>query len=206
MRRVESIWAAYRRAPKTVQWSIGAAVVAVLFLVWNDFVVRLTDEWDLRAQRMLTNVDRVASDTQRLQSLGRLRPVVLGLGPLDEPGSESDAEKRLNMVINDVLKEHTVLHDSFSYRGASKLRRGTLSRVIAPGQQVEHITGDLRFDATPATAAKVIAQLEASADIDAISSLRMTRQAGPRRITVVLTVEAWIVTAERRARGRGSSR
>ncbi len=206
MRRVESIWAAYRRAPKTVQWSIGAAVVAVLFLVWNDFVVRLTDEWDLRAQRMLTNVDRVASDTQRLQSLGRLRPVVLGLGPLDEPGSESDAEKRLNMAINEVLKEHTVLKDSFNYRGPSKLRRGTLSRVIAPGQQVEHITGDLRFDATPETAAKVIAQLEASADIDAISSLRMTRQAGPRRVTVVLTVEAWIVTAERRARGRGSSR
>ncbi len=206
MRRVESIWAAYRRAPKTVQWSIGAAVVAVLFLVWNDFVVRLTDEWDLRAQRMLANVDRVAGDTQRLQSLGRLRPVVLGLGPLDEPGSESDAEKRLNMAINEVLKEHTVLKDSFNYRGPSKLRRGTLSRVIAPGQQVEHITGDLRFDATPETAAKVIAQLEASADIDAISSLRMTRQAGPRRVTVVLTVEAWIVTAERRARGRGSSR
>ena len=189
-----------------MQWSIGAAVVAVLFLVWNDFVVRLTDEWDLRAQRMLANVERAAGDTQRLQSLGRLRPVVLGLGPLDEPGSESDAEKRLNMAINEVLKEHTVLKDSFNYRGPSKLRRGTLSRVIAPGQQVEHITGDLRFDATPETAAKVIAQLEASADIDAISSLRMTRQAGPRRITVVLTVEAWIVTAERRARGRGSSR
>ena len=206
MTGVESIWAACRRAPKTVQWSIGAAVVAVLFLVWNDFVVQLTDEWDLRAQRMLANVDRAAGDTQRLQSLGRLRPVVLGLGPLDEPGSQSDAEKRLNMTINEVLKEHTVLKDSFNYRGPSKLRRGTLSRVIAPGQQVEHITGDLRFDATPETAAKVIAQLEASADIDAISSLRMTRQAGPRRVTVVLTVEAWIVTAERRARGRGSSR
>ncbi len=206
MRRVESIWAAYRRAPKTVQWSIGAAVVAVLFLVWNDFVVRLTDEWDHRSERMLANVDKAAGDTQRLQSLGRLRPVVLGLGPLDEPGSESDAEKRVNMAINEVLKEHTVFKDSFNYRGPSKLRRGTLSRVIAPGQQVEHITGDLRFDATPETAAKVIAQLEASADIDAISSLRMTRQAGPRRVTVVLTVEAWIVTAERRARGRGSSR
>ena len=206
MKRVESIWTAYRRTPKTVQWSIGAAVVAVLFLIWNDIVVRMTNEWDVRAQLMLANVDKAAGDTQRLQSLARLRPVVLGLGPLDAPGSESDAEKRLNIAINEVLKEHTVIDDSFSYHGPSKLRRGTLSHVIKTGQQVEHITGDLRFDATPAIAAKVIAELEASADIDAISSLRMTRQPGPRRVTVVLTVESWIVSAERRARGGGSSR
>jgi len=189
-----------------MQWSIGAVVAAVLFLVWNDYVVQLTDEWDDRAERMLANVDKAAGDTQRLQSLRRLRPVVLGLGRVNEPGSESDAEKRLNIAINEILKQHTVLHDSFSYRGPSKLRRGTLSRVIAPGQQVEHITGDLRFDATPATAAAIIAALEASADIDAISNLRMTLQPGPRRVTVVLTIETWIFSAERRARGGGLSR
>ena len=206
MTRVESIWTSYRRLSTMLQWAIGAAVVAVLFLVWNDYLVEITDRWDARAEKMLADVDKAAGGPQRLQSLGRLKPVVLGLGPVDRPGSESDAEKRLNTAINAVLKEYSVQQDSFNYRGPSKLRRGTLSRVIAPGQQVEHITGDLRFDATPETAAKVIAQLEASADIDAISSLRMTRQAGPRRVTVVLTVEAWIVTAERRARGRGSSR
>ena len=206
MRRVESIWTAYRRMPSTMQWTIAAAVGAVLFLVWNDFVVRLTDDWDLRSERMLADVKKASGDTGRLQSLRRLRPVVLGLGPLDALGSEADAEKRFNMAINEVLKQYTVFDDSFDYRGPSKLRRGTLSKVIAPGQQVEHITGDLRFDATPANAAKIIAALEASADIDAISSLRMTRQPGPRRVTVVLTVEAWIVSAERRRRGGGSGR
>ena len=206
MSRVESIWTAYRRLSRPMQWSIGAVVAAVLFLVWNDYVVQLTDEWDGRAERMLANVDKAAGDTQRLQSLRRLRSVVLGLGRVNEPGSESDAEKRLNIAINEILKQHTVLHDSFSYRGPSKLRRGTLSRVIAPGQQVEHITGDLRFDATPATAAAIIAALEASPDIDAISNLRMTLQRGPRRVTVVLTVETWIFSAERRARGGGLSR
>ena len=206
MRSAESIWTAYRRLSTPVQWSIGAAVFAVLFLVWNDYVVQLTDTWDGRAERMLANVDKAAGDSQRLQSLRQLRPVVLGVGPVDEPGSESDAEKRLNIAINEILKEHSVVHDSFSYRGPSKLRRGTLSRVIAPGQQVEHITGDLRFDATPGTAAAIISALEASADIDAISSLRMTLQPGPRRVTVVLTVETWIVSAERRARGGRLSR
>ena len=206
MKRVESILAAYRRMPTTMQWTVAAAAVAVLFLVWNDFVVRLTDDWDLRSERMLADVEKASGDIRRLQSLRRLRPVVLGLGPLDALGSESDAEKRFNMAINGVLKQYTVFDDSFSYRGPSKLRRGTLSKVIRPGQQVEHITGDLRFDATPENAVKVIAALETSADIDAISSLRITRQPGPRRVTVVLTVEAWIVSTERRGRGRGLSR
>ncbi len=206
MTRAESIWSSYRRLSTTVQWSIAAAVVGVLFLVWNDYVVQLTDNWDRRAERMLASVEKAAGDTQRLQSLRRLRPVVLGLGPVDKPGSESDAEKRLNAAINDVLKEHAVLQDSFNYRGPSKLRRGTLSRVIAPDQHVEHITGDLRFDATPAVAAAIISALETSPDIDAISTLRMTRQPGPRRVTVVLTVETWILSAERHGRGRGLSR
>lgn len=206
MSRLESIWVRYRGLPKTVRWSIGAAVVAVLFLLWNDHVVRLTDEWDVRAERMLANVENAAGDTRRLQSLGVLRPVVLGLGPLEEPGNEATAEKQLNRVINEVLKDQAVSQDSYSYRGPSKLRRGTLSRIIAPGEQVERITGDLRFDATPEIAAKIVAELEASPNIDAISNLRMTRQPGPRKVTVDLTVETWIITAERRPRSGGAER
>ena len=206
MTRVESIWTSYRRLSTMLQWAVGATVVAVLFLVWNDYLVEITAEWDVRAERMLADVDKAAGGPQRLQSLSRLKPVVVGLGPVDKPGSESDAEKRLNTAINAVLKEHSVLQDSFNYRGPSKLRRGTLSRVIEPGQQVEAISGDLRFDATPAVAAAIISALEASPDIDSISTLRITRQPGPRRVTVALTVETWILSAERRSRGRGLSR
>ena len=201
MSRLESIWVRYRGLPSTMRWSIAAGVVAVVFLLWNDYIVRMTDEWNQRSEQMLASVDEAAGDTQRLQSLRVLRPVVLGLGPIDAPADESTAEKRLNTAINEVLRNHTVSQDSYSYRGPNKLRRGTLSRVIAPGKQVERITGDLRFDATPGVAAKIIAELEASPDIDAISSFRMTRQPGPRKVTVDLTVEAWIVTAQRRGRG-----
>lgn len=204
MSRLESIWLRYRAMPTTMQWAVGAAVVAVVFLIWNDHIVRLTDEWNGQAERMLADVEKASGDTQRLQTLGRLRPVVLGLGPIEDPGAESAAEKQLNKAINEILKNQQVSDDSYSYRGPSKLRRGTLSRVTGPGEQVERITGDLRFDATPEVAARILADMEASPDIDAISSLRLTRQPGPRRVTVDLTVETWIITAERRTRGGGS--
>ena len=89
---------------------------------------------------------------------------------------------------------------SFSYRGPAKMRRGTLSRVIAPGQQVERITADLGFDATPEETLAIIGELEASPHIEGIGFVRITRRSGPRKVTVDLTIEAWIVSAQRRSR------
>jgi len=202
--RVERLWKSFRQLPRATQWGISAVVGGVLLLLWNDHVLRLTDEWNRESDRLLARVDKAAGSAQRLQSLRRLRPAVLGIGPVTAPGREAHAERALNEVINDILKLHPVSRDSFSYRGPSKLRRGTLSRVIAPGEQVERITGDLRFDSTPTEATAIIAELESSPWIDAISNLRMTRQPGPRKVTVDLTIEAWIVSTERRARVGGT--
>ena len=204
MSRSETLWHSFRQLPRAAQWGIGAVVGGVLLLLWNDYVLRLTDDWNRESKRLLARVDKAAGSEQRLQSLRRLRPAVLGIGPVTAPGREAHAERALNQVINDVLKVHPVSRDSFSYRGPSKLRRGTLSRVLGPGEQVERITGDLRFDATPTEAIAIIAELESSPWVDAISNLRMTRQPGPRKVRVDLTIEAWIVSTERRVRVGGA--
>ncbi len=204
MSRAETLWKSFRQLPRAAQWGIGAVVGGVLLLLWNDYVLQLTDEWNRESERLLAKVDKAAGSGQRLQSLRRLRPAVLGIGPVTAPGREADAERALNEVVNDVLKQHAVSRDSFSNRGSSRLRRGTLSRVLTPGQQVEHITGDLRFDSTPTEATAIIAELESSPWVDAISNLRMTRQPGPRKVRVDLTIEAWIVSTERRARVGGA--
>ncbi|MCZ6494322.1 MAG: hypothetical protein O6933_09610, partial [Planctomycetota bacterium] len=64
-------------------------------------------------------------------------------------------------------------------------------------------TGDFRFDAAPDEAIAIIAELESSPMIEAISSVRITRVSGTRKVTVDLTVEAWIVSAEPRRRMGG---
>ena len=204
MSRSETAWQSFRQLPRAAQWALGAVVAGVLLLLWNDYVLRLTDEWNRESERLLAKFDKAAGSARRMQSLRMLRPAVLAIGPVNEPGRETRAENALNDVINDVLKEHSVSRDSFSNRGSSRLRRGTLSRVLAPGEQVEHITGDLRFDSTPTVATAIIAELESSPWVDAISYLRMTRQPGPRKVTVDMTIEAWILSTERRARVGGT--
>ena len=102
------------------------------------------------------------------------------VGPVE--GHDDLAPRRVgkvNDVVNEVLKGHTVSNASFSYRGPAKLPRGTLSRVIAPGQQVERITADLGFDATPDETLAIIGELEASPHIEGIGSVRRAAAAAP---------------------------
>ena len=203
MSGIETAWQSFRQLPRAAQWGLAALVGVILFLVWNDFILGVTGNWNRAADDMMAKVEHAAGGDRRLQSLRVLRPAVLGLGVVDKPGREAAAENALNDVINDVLKRHTVSGDSFSYRGPSKMRRGTLSDVIAPGERVERISGELRFESTPQQAIEIVAELESSRWIDAISMLRLTRLAGPRKIRVDLTVEALIVSTERRARVGG---
>ncbi len=194
----------FRQLPRAAQWALAAVAATVLFLLWNDHIMRFTDDWNRKADQLLANLSEAAGGEQRLKNLRALQDSVRAAGTVEMPGEESDAENALNDVVNDVLKGYAVSRDSFSYRGPAKLPRGTLSRVIAPGQQVERITGDLRFDASPEDALAIIAELESNPHVEAISNVRITRQSGPRKVTVDLTVDAWIVSAERRSRIGGA--
>jgi hypothetical protein len=201
---IETAWQSFRQLPRAAQWGLTALLGVVLFLVWNDFILGMSGNWNRATEDILAKVEQAAGSDQRLQSLRVLRPAVLGLGVVEAPGREAAAENALNDVINDVIKRHTVSGDSFSYRGPSKMRRGTLSNVIAAGERIERITGELRFESTPQQAIEIVAELESNRWIDAISTLRLTRLPGPRKIRVDLTVEALIVSTERRARLGGT--
>ncbi len=204
MSGIETAWQSFRQLPRAAQWGLTALLGVVLFLVWNDVILGVSGNWNRATEDILAKVEQAAGRDQRLQSLRVLRPAVLGLGVVEAPGREAVAENALNDVINAVIKRHTVSGDSFSYRGPSKMRRGTLSNVIAAGERIERITGELRFESTPQQAIEIVAELESSRWIDAISTLRLTRLAGPRKIRVDLTVEALIVSTERRARVGGT--
>lgn len=190
----------FQQLPRAARWALAAGAAAVLFLLWNDYIMRWTDDWNREADRLLANLNEAAGSEQRLKNLRALQDSVRAAGVVEMPGDESEAENALNDIVNQVLKRHTVSHDSFSYRGPAKLPPRTLSRVIAPDERVERITGDLRFDASPEEALAIIAELESNPAIEAISHVRITRQAGPRKLTVDLTVDAWIVSRERRSR------
>ena len=203
MTSTQTIWQRYRRLPRAGQWAVAAVVGVALFLIWNDYVLSWATAWNEQADELLADAREAAGGERRLSRVNGLRSTIQGLGPVEPPGKESQADLALNDAVNEVLKRHRVSDDSFNYRGPEKLRRGTLSQILRPGERVERITGDLRFDASPTEAIAIIAELEASPTIEAVSDVRMTLQGGRQKVRVDLTVESWIVSSERRSRRVG---
>ena len=203
MTKTQTIWNRFRQLPRAVQWASLAAIGIGLFLLHDQHVRPITTTWHDQADEMLKEVGEAARSENRSRQLRAMREPILGLGAVELPGKEAQGSNALNDAVNEVLKRHTVARDSFNLRGATRLPRNTLSQIIQPNQLVQRITGDFRFDAAPDEAVAIIAELESSPMIEAISSVRITRVSGTRKVTVDLTVEAWIVSAEPRKRMGG---
>ncbi|MHC4275356.1 MAG: hypothetical protein ACYSUR_17040 [Planctomycetota bacterium] len=206
MTSTQNLWQRYLRLPRAGQWAVAAAVGIALFMAWNDYVLTWAAALNDQADKLLADAREAAGGERRARRLNGLRNVIQGLGPVERPGSESQADDlALNDAVNEVLKAHRVSEDRFNYRGPEKLKRGTLSQILRPGQRVERITGDLRFDASPEEAIAIIAELEASPTIEAVSDVRMAVLAGRQRVRVDLTVESWIESSESRTRRGGGA-
>jgi hypothetical protein len=203
MSTMRNLWQRYRRLPRAGQWAVAALVGIVLFVIWNDLVLAQAAAWNEQADKLLADAREAAGGERRRDRMQGLRNTIRGLGPVQRPGTEAQPDLALNDAVNAILKRHAVSHDSFNYRGPEKLPRGTLAQMLRPGRRVERITGDLRFDASPTEAMAIIAELEASPTIVALSDVRMTLQAGRQKVRVDLTVESWIESSETRRRPGG---
>ncbi len=202
MSALENAWQSFKRLPRAVRWAVSAGVIMLGLLLYVDHVVGLAVRWNEQSEELLANLRRASGGEGRLDRLDTLRDVVRAVGGVQKPRPDADAENAFNDVVSGVLKKHPVTRDSFSYRGASKLPGGTLTRVM--GREVQKITGDLRFDATQEEAIAIISELEDSPEIEAITNLRITRQANAKnKVTVDLTVEAWITAASAPLRAGG---
>ncbi len=203
MTKTQTIWNRFRQLPRAAQWASLAAIGIGLFLLHDKYVRPITTTWNDNANERLKEVGVAAMSENRSRQLRAMREPILGLGAVETPGNEAQGSNALNDAVNEVLKRHSVTRDSFNLRGATRLPRRTLSQIIQTNQLVQRITGDLRFDAAPDEAVAIIAELESSPVIEAISSVRITRVSGTRKVTVDPTVEAWIVSAEPRKRMGG---
>ena len=79
------------------------------------------------------------------------------------------------------------------------LRDANADTLAGPGNRVDRFILDLTFEATPETAAAVIADLESAEEVAAVGRVQMRRVEAGRgerssgRIRVTLSPEAWIL-------------
>lgn len=175
--------------PRTIQWLAVAAVAVLLFLVWDTYLEPWTAKINTNADITENNIREIRSVQQKAMNNRQMEQLITTIGPVRFPESEALSSAAAQQAVNSLLAKHGALKGS-----SFSVRSGVLPRKVLEGvatARLERLTGDLKFEATPEKAAAIIAELEASPNVEAITSLRMTKDTGGK-VKVNLALEAWV--------------
>ena len=203
----QSTWSQrFAQLPRAAQWGLIGAVVIIALLFYTDVLWKFADKWNDKADGIRSDVRQAALTNNGLDRIDRMKDLISGVGSVVKPTNEAKANEALTQSVNAILKLHSVSNDDFKIRPPARLPTGTLEKIVqGRNQRVERLTGELRFDATPENTLAIIAELESSEDIESVSHVRLNKLPGTRKLSVRLTVEAWILSSVAR-RGTGVSR
>ena len=186
---------AFARMPRALQWALLAIIGFGLFALWDQFLNPLKVSWDKETAAIESSVRDIRNTEAVTSRIQGVKDVVVALGPVDAPTNDREGAAALNVAINEVLKNNGAVNPSFSFRSRGKLSKTALVSITSGSKRIDRLTGDLKFDATPKNAAAIIAALESNPDIEAVDSVRMTRDTAGK-VKVHLTLEIWVLTSE----------
>jgi hypothetical protein len=190
--------ARWRTLSRGGQVAVAAVVVLLAWLALEQWSWSWARAWTSEAER----IELALSDSRALASAAD--PVAVKgaelFGPVEPPVGESEGAEAMAKAVVEVVKRHA--HSNFSYdaQRASSSLPGAPVMIGGSGQRLSKVTGEVQFEASPEEAARIIEALEASPAIEAISSMRLQRRDGERKVMVRLTVEAWVYAARRGGR------
>lgn len=196
MSALQSIILQYQKMSRPMQWAALAALGLLLFFVWDQGVQPQVNELNRKADAVATQVRDLRSiEDEALNLRLRKQQVVWTIGAVRPPAPVAEGSRQFNDVVLEVLQKHGATNTNFSSRSRGKLPRSALIGFTNGVKRIDRLTGDIKFDASPEKAAAIIADLESSPHIEAITSLRLVRDTG-RKVRVTLTIESWVVATD----------
>lgn len=191
-----------------MRWLFCGVMFVGLFLAWEATIGGVVNRWTQEAdaiERKAADVRKADATRSRLRSMN---DTIVGLGPVELPGRESEGRTALTNAVVAVFED-----DAFNKRvkysfdlsgGGDKIRADITTNIVRPGGRVTRLTGSLKFEASPHDAVALIAALESREDIDAIRkvSITKTESRSSPRVKVALTVETWVEVSSSQRRRR----
>ncbi len=195
-----SIIQRFQQLPRSLHWLTYAVGFTLLFLAWNDTLMPVKTKWDAKADAIERDVQEVRATGQMADKLKRMEDTIIGLGNVAMPGSDGQGRTALTNAVNEVIKDASISSYDFTLSAGGKLPREVYQNLVTGTAKLSSLTGELKFDASPAEAIEIISALEKRDDIESISKARITK-ASAGKVTVRVTLESWVISEEKK-RGR----
>lgn len=191
MRFLDRVITQLNEQPRAIQWALYAAMGMALFLIWDQAVAPISEQWKRDADVIQTKLQQVRAGADLIDRFDTMKDKISGIGPVEIPPGKKQGQESILRAINEVLRNHTVSDESISTTDGKRFRSGTLSK-IAGSKRIESLKVDFEYVATPEVAIAIISELEANPEIEFIRTIRLSKEPN-QKIKVQLTFEKWVM-------------
>lgn len=166
-----------------------------------DPALGLAQKWNVSAQAKLERLSRSGREAAELsEAEGDIKNGVLRFGVVALPGAAKERSDALNRRVGQVLRSHGVTDHTSSVK-EMPLGSASFDQQFGSDVRVERLVTELQFEASPDSVAAVLADLERSPEIAAVSRVQIRKasangqekKSSSRTVRATLAVEAWQV-------------
>lgn len=198
--------ARFNSLPRAVRWLLvfGAGLGAYFLVVEPamDATLRLSSASDTLQARL-----RGASSSDRgfLSALAQVESGVQRFGPVNLPAESAAGSEAFNRRVAEILKDRGVRESATSDREVP-IASGPLAQAYAADNlRLDRLVKDVRFEASPETVAKIIADFERAPEVVAVSNIQITKLQSGRNVPAgtvraAITVESWKLSRKGRSK------
>jgi hypothetical protein len=194
----------YRSLPRAARWAFWALAGLLAYFVAVEPLVGLYSKLSHRAGAEAAML--VGFDKSRRQADDALASVATGIsryGEVAPPGDPDARPDAFGRKVAQILTTHGVKDQKTTTR-SSTLGKGPLLDSLGQGAQVMRYGIEMQFDATPERVAAIVADLERTAEVAAVTKVQIRRNDDDRSRSVHATISAETWLLSRRSKGPAS--
>lgn len=197
----------YHALPRAARWVLLAALACVVYFFAIEPALDHTNRLSAKADAVATSLARESQLTAAWSDANT--PAAAAKSAFGSPALPAAIEPRSRALytrISKVFESHQTVYDITERR--VPLRADQVAAIAGQGSRIDRFILDLTFESSPETAAAILADLERSEEVAAVSRVQIRRidnarsgggGAAPRRVRAVFSPEAWVLLPEARS-------
>lgn len=206
--------------PRAMRWLLWAAIGLVLYFAVVEPTLTLTSDIRSHADDLASGIQKVRALTSSDSEQGRiLENGRRSFGEPYLPENPANRPEALHTAVDAILTKHGVVNRTKNERHVRVAGDEAIALLgpLAATTSVERLILDVTFEATPDTVTSILADLEQSKYVAAISRIEIRRQdlgrpgssgssssagsSGSKTVKAVLSPEAWVISGSAGAGG-----
>jgi len=198
----------FKSLPRAARWGIAAAAVFGLYFLGVEPILERTNRYASSADGIESNLRRATDLAGEDSEDGRV--LVAGMkayGRPHLPGAAASRPEAIQRAVDEVLEQRGVTSRTKTERTATLT--GDKARAIAGEGKIERYIVEVSFEADQTIVAQVIADLERSPVVSAVSRIKIDRTAigsrfaedeaknGIGKVRATINAESWVLLRQR---------